>query len=103
MDLLRKKKTKKQIPEEEETNEIAQYQKPDSVIVSDRLKSYYKLFEEYLMNSAPSGSYLGFSLREKAKKRLLVEMFEQIKTKKAKLSSDYIILVVDKHTSHLVS
>jgi len=33
MDLLRKKKTKKQIPEEEETNEIAQYQKPDSVIV----------------------------------------------------------------------
>mmetsp|Transcript_28850 Transcript_28850/g.43570 ORF Transcript_28850/g.43570 Transcript_28850/m.43570 type:complete len:115 (+) Transcript_28850:1-345(+) len=44
-----------------------------------------------------------FSLREQGRHRLLIETFSQIKTKKAKLSPEYIILVVDRRSASLVS
>ena len=47
--------------------------------------------------------YEAFSLKELGKLRMLVQIFQQIRDKKAKLSPEYIILVTDKHTRHLVS
>lgn len=72
----------------------------------DNIIRDFKLYEDYLNHISDykgSNQYLTFSLKQAGKTRILYQMFTQIKKKKAKMSPDYIVLVVDSHTAHLVA
>jgi len=79
--------------------------------LKEQIHSHYRGYEKHIDEISKKANinemslthqYQKFSVRQKVRERLLNDIFKPIK-QKAKLSADYIVLVVDDHASKLVS